>query len=53
VIFVELKRVGNKLSTEQQEWMDWLEQAGQECYVWTIDDMEQAVEVLRRRDGGN
>jgi hypothetical protein len=53
VIFVELKRVGGKLSTEQQEWQDWLEQAGQECYVWTIDDMEQAVEVLRRRDGGN
>jgi hypothetical protein len=50
VIFVELKRVGGKLSPEQQEWMDWLQQAGQECYVWTIDDMEQAVEVLRRRE---
>lgn len=52
VIYVELKRVGKKTTPEQQEWMDWLMMAGQECYVWTIDDMEQAVEVLRRR-GGN
>jgi hypothetical protein len=25
---------------------------GEECYVWTIDDLEQAVEVLSRRDNG-
>jgi len=49
VIFVELKRVGGKLSPDQRDWMDWLTQSGQECYVWTIDDMEDAVEVLRRR----
>jgi hypothetical protein len=49
VIFAELKRVGGKLTAEQQAWLDALHAcAGVECYLWTPADWEAIVYILRR-----
>lgn len=34
VIFVELKTEGGSITTDQKVWLEWLEAAGQEAYVW-------------------
>lgn len=49
VIFVELKRVGEKPRRDQVEWLDELAQAGAETYLWTLDDLTEIERVLERR----
>ena len=47
VIFVELKKQTGRVSREQQEWLDSLEAAGQEAYVWRPSDLPQITKILR------
>lgn len=35
IVWVELKGHGGKVSPEQREWLDALDRAGAECYLWT------------------
>jgi hypothetical protein len=35
VVFVELKGHGGRVSQEQKEWLEALDRAGAECYLWT------------------
>lgn len=44
VVYAELKRVGEKPSKDQVEWLDELARVGCEVYLWTIDDL---VEISR------
>jgi len=46
LIFVELKSKTGRLSDAQREWLDLLEAAGQECYVWRPDDFQTAADRL-------
>ena len=46
IIYAELKSARGKLSPEQQEWLDRLERAGGESYVWRPEDFDQIVSVL-------
>lgn len=46
IVFVELK-VNAKLTDEQAQWLCVLQQAGGECYVWTPQDWDMIVHVLR------
>lgn len=47
VIHAELKSQKGRLSKEQKEWIRWLEEAGQKCYVWRPSDMKEIVFTLR------
>lgn len=49
VIFVELKRETGKLSDSQEMWIDALQAAGAEVYVWRPRDLEEAAAVLSKR----
>lgn len=46
IIFAELKRVGGKLTPDQQRWLDALQGAGAEAYVWTPDSWDEIVATL-------
>ena len=47
LILAELKRVGGKLTTEQQAWLDALRAcAGVECYLWTPADWDVVTRML-------
>jgi hypothetical protein len=48
VIFVELKTDRGRVRPEQHWWIDVLEGAGQEVYVWRPSDWDEAVSVLRK-----
>ncbi len=48
VIFVELKGPKGRLSVEQERWIQALDAAGAEWYVWWPDDLDKVEEVLRR-----
>ena len=49
LILAELKRVGGKVSPQQQEWLDALQACdGVECYVWYPSDWQQILSVLAR-----
>ena len=49
LILAELKRVGGKLTAEQQAWLEALQAcAGVECYLWTPADWETIIDALRR-----
>lgn len=47
VIWAELKQIGKKPSERQQMWLDALEKAGQEVYVWRESDYDDVVAILR------
>ena len=48
VIFAELKRRGGKPTAAQQAWLDTLARCGSvEVYLWTPDDWNRIVEILR------
>lgn len=47
VIFAELKTEKGKLTPEQQETFDDLEECGQEVYVWRPADIENIARLLR------
>jgi len=51
VIHVELKRETAELEPEQEEWRIRLEAAGAEYYVWRPSQMDEVIDVLRRRRG--
>jgi VRR-NUC domain len=52
VIFAELKREGGKLSAAQREWVEALEKAGAETYVWFPSMLDQVAEILSNRSQG-
>jgi hypothetical protein len=45
---VELKTDRGRVRPEQHWWIDVLEGAGQEVYVWRPSDWDEAVSVLRK-----
>lgn len=47
VIFAELKTENGKLSPEQVEWYQVLENAKQEVYVWRPSHIDQIMKVMR------
>jgi hypothetical protein len=49
VIFVEVKTQKGRLSPAQKSWLDALEKAGAECYVWRPADWP-AIEKLLMGD---
>lgn len=51
LIFVELKSARGRISKEQREWIDDLESAGVEVYVWRPDDLDDALRILRKLAG--
>lgn len=51
VIFVELKTKTGRVRPEQTEWIELLEAARQEVYVWRPSDFDWAVKVLAKRIG--
>src|SRR5581483_11407584 len=46
VIFVEVKRVGEKPRADQVVWLDDRAAAGGEVYVWTLDDLGEIAGIL-------
>ena len=49
LLFIELKSAKGKVTQGQQEWLDALQTAGQEVYVWRPDDFATLTEILQRR----
>lgn len=49
VVFAEMKKQREKPRADQVEWLDALAQAGGEVYVWTLDDLVEIDQILRRR----
>lgn len=49
LIYAELKRPGKKPRRHQVEWLDALARAGEEVYLWTLDDLHEIGRVLQRR----
>lgn len=49
IIFAELKAEKGKVSAEQQEWLEAIEAAGGEAYVWRPSDWNDLQETLTRR----
>ena len=47
LIWAELKVPPDKLTSEQRECFDLLEQCGQEVYVWTPAEFDDIVAILR------
>ena len=50
VLFVELKRVGGKLTADQERWLAALREAGAETYLWTPDDWPEIIHVLTGKE---
>ncbi len=51
VVFMELKGPKGKLSDQQREWLESLQAAGAEAYVFWPDDLEKIQEILQKRKG--
>jgi len=49
ILFVEVKKVGEKPRPDQGKWLDALVSADCETYVWTIDDLPEITEILQCR----
>jgi len=49
IIFVEVKREGQRPRPNQVEWLNALSSAGAECYVWTESDYDDAATILSHR----
>lgn len=47
VVFVELKSDSGKVTVAQQRWLELLEQAGAEVYLFRPSDWKRMEEVLR------
>ena len=46
LLWVELKTARGRLSSEQQEWKDQLQAAGQEYYLWRPADWPHIMTIL-------
>jgi len=49
LVFIELKSEKGKVSDKQQEWLDTLEAAGAEAYVFRPSQFDELVEILRNK----
>jgi len=49
VVFAELKRQGERPRAEQTDWLNALARAGEETYLWTLDDLDEISAVLGHR----
>jgi hypothetical protein len=49
VVFVELKREGQKVRYTQRQWMNGLAAAGAEVYLWFPSDLDEVANVLGKR----
>jgi hypothetical protein len=49
VVFAELKSETGKLSAAQVAWLEALEAAGAEAYLWRPSDLVDVMQTLRRR----
>lgn len=47
IIAAELKAGRNKTTQQQDDWLSHLAATGVETYVWTPDDLDSILEVLR------
>lgn len=47
IVFAELKRRGKKPGLEQEDWHQTIRRTTAEMYIWTEDDLEEIMEVLR------
>jgi hypothetical protein len=50
VVWVELKSETGKPSAAQRAWLETLEAAGGEVYIWRPSDLEEVGRVLGRRE---
>ena len=48
LVFAELKTENGKLSDAQREWLQALEIAGAECFVWRPSQFDEILGELRR-----
>ena len=46
LLAAELKSERGKVTTQQEEWLSWLEESGVEVYVWRPHDIDRILEVL-------
>lgn len=46
IIFAELKSATGRMTLDQMDWQDWLEDARQEFYVWRPADFDEIVSIL-------
>jgi VRR-NUC domain len=49
VLFVELKSATTRVTPEQRQWLDALDAAGAEAYLWRPDHWDDIQSVLRGR----
>lgn len=49
VVYAEIKRAGERPRPSQVDWLNALERAGAEVYVWTEDDYDEAGAILSQR----
>jgi len=49
LIFAELKSEVGKVSEKQQEWLDTLQAAGVEAYLWKPSQFDEIVKILRSK----
>lgn len=52
VIFAELKNEKRELTPEQRVWLDNLDAAGAEVYLWRPGDIERIADILRAPPDG-
>lgn len=49
VLWIELKSATGKLTAAQARWIELLQHAGQECYIWRPKDWPAIIEILTHR----
>lgn len=49
VIWAELKTAHGRVNAQQQAWIDRLQAAGQEAYLWRPQDIHEITRILARR----
>jgi hypothetical protein len=49
LVMAELKTDTGRVSDDQRRWLDMLDAAGVETYLWRPKDMDEVLSVLRRR----
>lgn len=49
IVYVEMKRQGERPRPTQVDWLNRLARAGGEVYVWTLEDLDDVVAVLTDR----